>query len=191
MKTRTLLAAVWVFVLATATTLAQTSTDPNEGSQITQNPTTGAYTFSWWGRAGRTYFIQQSDDLINWTYLPVIESGAEQVIQWGFTSTQARFFLRLKYSDIPTNDPFDADFDGDGVSNWDELLQGTDPLVANVDANGLPLDWETFYGIAPGTDPTSMPDGDGLTLLQKYQQGIAPGAKDNPAVKLLVNIIVR
>ena len=170
---------------------AQTSTDPNEGSQLSQNATTGVYTFSWWGRAGRTYFIQQSDDLQTWTYLPVIESGAEQVIQWGFTSTQPRFFVRLEYADIPTDDPFDADFDGDGASNWNELLQGTDPLVANLDGNGLPSDWEAFYGIAPGTDPNSMPDGDGLTLLQKYQQGIAPGKKDNPALHLAVTVLVQ
>ena len=191
MTFRLLLFSLLVFACLGTVARAQTSTDPNEGCQLSQDSTTGAYTFSWWGRAGRTYFIQQSDDLVTWTYLPVIESGTEQVIQWSFTSNQPQFFLRLKYSDIPTDDPFDADFDGDGISNWNELLQGTDPLVANFDNNGLPSDWEAFYGIAPGTDPNSMPDGDGMTLLQKYQQGIVPGKKDNPALKLIVNVIVQ
>ncbi len=70
----------------------------------------------------------------SWTYVPMLEPGAGQVIAWGFSSSAGQFFLRLRYADIPTDDPFNADFDGDGVSNWDELMQGTDPLsAADVD----------------------------------------------------------
>ena len=170
-----LLFSLLAFACWGATLQAQTGTDPNEGSQLSQDATAGVYTFSWWGKAGRTYFMQESTDLVNWTYFPVIESGANEVIQWSFTSLAPVLFVRLKYSDIPTDDPFDADFDGDGVSNWNELLQGTDPLVANFDVNGLPFDWETFYGIPFGTNSSTLaPNGDGLTLLANYQQGLNP-----------------
>ena len=51
---------------------------------------------------------------MTWSYVPVIKSGEDQVIQHQLTSTSDRLFLRLKYSDIVTNDPMNADFDGDG-----------------------------------------------------------------------------
>ena len=107
---------------------AQSSTDLEEGNRLSVDPSTGINTFSWWGRAGRTYFIQQSDDLLNWSYAPLIESGTDQVISWSFSSTAQKYFLKLRYTDMPTSDPLSADFDGDGVSNWDEVQQGGDPF---------------------------------------------------------------
>jgi len=107
---------------------AQEPNDPNEGSRVDYDPSTNTVTVSWWGRPGRTYFIQRSEDLMTWSYVPVIKSGEDQVIQHQLTSTSDRLFLRLKYSDIVTNDPMNADFDGDGKSNNYELLNGTDPL---------------------------------------------------------------
>ena len=175
MNPRHFLLAILLFVSLSTRALSQTSTDPNEGSRLSRDPSTGAYTFSWWGVGGRTYFIQQSDDLLTWTYLPVIESGEDQILQWGFTSTEARFFVRLVYADIYTSDPFNDDFDGDGVSNYNELLQGTDPLSSGFDSNGLPLDWEKFYSVPVGTDPNAYaPRADGLSYLQAFQQGLSP-----------------
>ena len=147
---------------------------------------------SWWGRAGRTYFIQVSEDLLTWTYLQVIEPGAGQPISWGLSSSAGALFVRLKYSDIPTNDPFGADFDGDGVSNWDELQRGTDPL-SGLDANGdgIPDDWEMLYFGTTAIDPNGDDDGDGVTNRQEYLNGTNPKVKDNPALKLQVNVIVQ
>ena len=175
MKLRPFFAAALLFILLPATAWPQASTDPNEGSQFAQDPVTGVYNFSWWGRAGRTYFIQQSSDLATWTYLPVIESGAEQPIQWGFTSTTPQCFVRLNHTDIPTTDPFNADFNGDGLSNWQNLQQGSDPLAPpQMDTNGLPINWELYYFGQTGVDPNADPDGDGLTNLQEYQLGTDP-----------------
>lgn len=181
-----------VSVMVAVSAVAQTSADPNEGLLLSPGPASGTYTLSWWGRRGFTYFVQASEDLVTWTYLQHIETGTDEPIIWGYSPTSPTFFLRLRYVNIPTNDPFDVDFDGDGVSNWDELLQGTDPLVKLLDpVNNLPLDWEKFYGVAQGTPANSYYDGDGLTLLQKYQQGLAPGTKNNPILQLVVTVVAQ
>lgn len=172
-----LLATVYSFLLLAGAGLAQAANRPNEDAAITRDDATGTYGLSWWGRAGITYFIQHSDDLITWSYLPVIESGADTVVQWGFTSTADKFFLRLKSTSAPTGgDPFTADFDGDGVNNWQELLGGTDPLQSgDADGDGLPDNWElTYLGtLAKGPGDSAGLAG-GQTLLQAYQQGLIP-----------------
>ena len=141
--------------------------NPNEGCRLTHDEITGEYTFKWWGRAGHTYFIQCSDDLIHWSYVPVIESGAAAVTEYGFSSTAGRFFLRLRHTDAATGgNPDTADFDGDHVPNMAELDQHTDPLLkADTDGDQMPDDWEKLFSF----DPASAADGlldtdtDGLT----------------------------
>ncbi|WP_009961005.1 RHS repeat-associated core domain-containing protein [Verrucomicrobium spinosum] len=122
------LLAVLVALLCAPVLSAPTASDPNEGLQLTQE-STGVYNLSWWGRSGWTYFIQQSDDLVNWHYVPVVEAGGGEVISWGFSSTAERQFFRLRLSDAPAGgDPEVADFDGDGMGNAQELAAGGDPL---------------------------------------------------------------
>ena len=128
--------------------MAQSATDPNEGARLLQD-TPNTYTFKWWGRAGRTYFIQTSSDLFSWFYLNEIEPGQNLIIPYGFNSTAEKFFLRLRYSDIPTDNPAAADFDGDGLSNAAELLMGTDPLRADSDGDGLSDGNEFLIGRNP------------------------------------------
>ncbi len=131
---------------------AQTSTDLNEGSRVSKNATTGQFTFSWWGKAGRTYFVQQSSDLINWSYMDAIDSGTGAVLQRGFSSAAPRLFLRLPYTDIATNDAANADFDGDGINNLWELQHGTDPLSATSKGSMVPDGWASGYGLEPAAD---------------------------------------
>jgi hypothetical protein len=177
---RALLTILVGFVVLTTAT-AQTSTDPNEGSRLTYDSLVGSYDFSWWGQPGRTYFIQHSDDLSAWEYLPLIESGTNGLLSWGFTSTASKFFIRLRYSDIPTSDPFNDDFDGDKISNSDEVVLGTDPLSAvDPDANGLPDDWERFYFGHTGVDPNATAPGGGMTNLQHFQLGSNPNNAPPP-----------
>ena len=177
---RSLLALLVGLMLANIAT-AQTATDPNEDSRLTHDSILDSYSFSWWGQPGRTYFIQHSDDLSAWEYLPLIESGTHSALAWGFTSTASKFFLRLRSADIPTTDPFTADFDGDKVSNYDELLQGTDPLsAADTDASGLPDDWEKFYFGHLGVDPNAVAPGGGMTNQQHFDLGSNPNNAPPP-----------
>ena len=184
MKRLLLLRALLAFLvgfMAFSTATAQTATDANEGSRLTHGSALGSYGFSWWGQPGRTYFIQHSDNLLAWEYLPLIYSGANGPLSRSFPSTAGILFLRLRYSDIPTSDPFNDDFDGDKVSNWDELLQGTDPLsAADTDANGLPDDWEKFYFGHTGVDPNATAPGGGMTNLQHFQLGSNPNNAPPP-----------
>ncbi len=163
---------------------AQTPDDPNEGSRLEWDAANSIWRFKWWGRPGRTYFIQHSDDLHTWVWLPLVEPGNNAVREWGFTSTGNKFFLRLMYSDLASSDPENDDFDGDGVSNLAEVMQGTSPLrTADSDSDGLPDDWETTMGLDPqsgsGSDgATGDADQDGLTNEEEAALGTKPKVAD-------------
>lgn len=118
----------------------------NEGTRLQYDATNEIWRFQWWGRAGRTYFIQHTDDLQSWMYVPVIESGDDSVREWGFTTTGDKFFVRLRYTDAPTSDPFIADFDGDGVPNLFEVQNGFNPFgLVDLNSNGMADEWEQFF----------------------------------------------
>lgn len=117
---------------------AQTAADYNEGLLVTAGTQAGEFTLSWWGKAGRTYFIQQSFDLMTWQYVPVVLSGAADVCGMNFTCSDFRQFWRLRYTDQTyTGDVQDADFDGDGASNQVELNLSLDPFDSDTDDDGL------------------------------------------------------
>jgi hypothetical protein len=138
MSVRFLLRALPVLVLGLGSiAYLQTVTDPNEGSQLEYDSVNEIYRFKWWGKTGRTYFIQHSEDLVTWTWVPVIEPGDDSIKEWGFTSTGDKFFLRLKYTDQATSDPEGDDFDNDGVSNLEEIQNGEDPFTLPTAADQL------------------------------------------------------
>mgnify|MGYP001947715899 CR=1 FL=1 len=96
----------------------------------------GSNSLQWEGNEAHTYFIQTSTDLVNWTYLPIIKSGADTTLNYTLgENSEPRFFTRLKFhSGTDVANPYTADFDGDGVSNWEEIRpggSGTDPFVHN------------------------------------------------------------
>ena len=155
-------------------------------AQLPQPPTVltpdtlNTWDLSWVSVAGRTYFVQVGDSLTSWNYLHMIELGDGNPIGIGLTASSAKFFGRLKYTDVPTTDPDLADFDGDGIPSFAELTLGTDPLVANAfvdsDNDGLLDAWEIFYWgsnlalHSAGQDT----DGDGLTNKEELDFGLDP-----------------
>jgi hypothetical protein len=172
------------FLVSVNFTSAQLATDPNEGLWMTQD-SPGAFTARWYGRIGRTYFIQTTTDLLSaWIYKTEVEPGENLVIPYGFTASSDKYFLRLKYTDIPTNDPADADFDGDGISNIDELNAGLDPLTElsnrDLDGDGLPDDWERFWFNGSLThNGAGHDDPDGFTNAEEFQFGLNPNVDDS------------
>lgn len=172
-----LIAAMVVSLLLAAPVRAQTPDDPSEGIRLEWDQTNANWHLKWWGRQGLTYFIQQSEDLKTWLYMPFIEQGSDSVLEWPFATTQEEFFLRLRHTDVVSADPEGDDFDGDSVSNLQEIMQGTDPLL-NRDTDGdlLPDDWEIKYGLNPEADgdgPGNLDD-DQFTNIEEFLAGLDP-----------------
>lgn len=129
------------FLLANSTAFAQSPSPLNEDLNLRAIGTSGAMNLSWMGKTGRTYFMQTSQTLMgdSWGYLPIIEIGTGARIQWGFVVEEPSLFIRLQHTDQTfTGAVGDADFDGDGLSNIQEMLYTlTNPLVRDTDGDGL------------------------------------------------------
>lgn len=172
---RLILIAWMVFACAGLLT-AQSPDDLNEGAKVEWDAANSIWRLKWWGKAGRTYFIQHSSDLnLPWEWLPVVEAGEDAVKQGALITTGDRSFLRLRYSDIPTSDPAGADFDGDGLNNLWEVQNGLDPTLqdstTDADQDGLDAWAEFWLGTAP---TTSDSDGDGVNDGAEVAQGSDP-----------------
>lgn len=159
-----------------------------------------SYRLDWIGKDGITCFPQYSTNLTDWFYLPEIDQGVthdpiDVSPRDGQGMPYPTFFMRMALSDYPSLDPKGSDYDGDGVSNWDELnVTHTDPLKADsnrdgifdgqhdTDGDGLADEWEQML-IGRSADPASMTladitpagdvDGDGVSNLREYQLGLS------------------
>lgn len=175
MKRLALIASVGI--ASTALLPAQSPEEPNEGTQVHFDSANAAWRVKWWGKQGRTYFIQLSPDLQRpWEWLPEVLAGNDAIKQVVVGTNISRVFVRLRHSDIPTADPEAADFDGDGFNNLAEVTAGADPFDPDSDNDGLPDGWEAAHGlnVLDPADAGSDPDDDGLTSLQEYNAGTDP-----------------
>jgi hypothetical protein len=156
---------------------AQTAADYNEGLQATAGTQAGDFTLSWWGKAGRTYFIQQSFDLMTWQYVPVVVSGAADVCGMNFTCSDFRQFWRLRYTDQAyTGSVEDADFDGDGLTNLEEATLGTDPFNPDSDGDGVNDADEVDFDLNPtGNDMTQTAAGLQYNAVNRLEQRTESG----------------
>lgn len=135
----------------------------DEGSRIETTANPGVFKFTWLGKNARTYFLQNSQDLQSWATLPLIEVGSGERIEYGFSTDAPRFFFRLCFSDLPAGDVLTADFDGDGISNWNEIQQGLDPFKTDTDGDGMSDGYELAFGLNPLlADGAGDLDGDGV-----------------------------
>ena len=137
----------------------------------------------WYGHDDRTYFIQVSDpnDHLNrWTWAPIIESGNDEDISYEVDGTADKGFFRLKYTDQPTTDPDNDDFDGDSISNIDEVsYYNSDPLDSDTDDDGMPDGYEVAYYFDLNFDDGGYDyNSDGLTNLGEYNAGTEPFYSD-------------
>jgi len=133
-------------IIAGLVTVGQAGTNPNEATRLEYDEYNNTWSFTWWGHVGNTYFIQQSDDLLSWQYMPFIIEGENKVAEWQFSNDQNTTFVRLKFTDMPTSDPRKDDFDNDDINNWNELLQQSDPFATDdQNSNGIADDWELFW----------------------------------------------
>ena len=111
---------------------------PNELLRITPNGP-DVYLVSFYGRVGRAYYLQYSEDFITWTYYPGIATlGLDTEATYPlFISGPERFFVRLVSPLFPVTDPYNDDPDGDRVKTGIELEVGTDPFqFVNTDRDG-------------------------------------------------------
>ncbi len=148
----TLIVAIGALMVGRA--WAQGPNDVNAGSTLTSSGS--AYAFSWWGVSGNTYLVETSDDLVNWSYVPIVESGTGGIIEWGIDSNASALFMKLEYITVPASELAGTAFDG--------------PL----DSNGLPGDWELFFFGQLGMDTSFDPNGEGLTVMEDYENGNNP-----------------
>lgn len=150
---RNILSIAAAVSLAT-TSLAQGPGQPNEGSRITRDSANNVITLSWWGRNGQSYFVQHSDDLRLWSYIPQVVQGQDAVAMMQLSTNAPSYYLRLEYEPTSLN----LDSDADGIPNSWEVLHGLNPHDPN-DA----------FTMAPG----------GLSYWQKYILGLNPAIADS------------
>lgn len=88
---------------------------------------------SWLGTASETYFIQVTPELgSGWQFIDEIYTGADAPLSYQPQEDLGdSAFFRLHSFEQISGDPWGEDFDGDGVSNRNELLRGSDPTAAN------------------------------------------------------------
>jgi len=139
----------------------------------------GECKLEWFSEEGRTYFVQGSQNLIDWAYIASIHLGDGDLLSTSFQCNSPTYFLRLQPVDRPlgaSEDQNTADFDFDGLGNLDELqaVPQTSPLNPDTDGDRLSDGQERELNLnatLQDTDGNGIldseedPDGDGLSTL--------------------------
>lgn len=163
----------------------------NDGLRVQPDDPADTYILAWWGRSGRTYFVQSSDDLVHWNYWQLALNGSDAVLYGHFATDGQRMFLRTRSLAGGAGDPLAADSDNDGLSNAQEFAAGTDPLLADHDGDGIPDGWEVAHGFDPrnGGDIKADSDFDGLSNLREALLGLDRFLDDRgPTTSLAVTL---
>ncbi len=217
-RTLSLYIFLWILVSGFWTLPASAQTNGIDQDLNFVTPSTGGKFIEWYGKTGRSYFVQvsdPSDHLNKWNWAPVIELGNNQSISYEVDCTADKGFFRLQYADQTDTDPDNADFDGDGLTNLEEITPytrpgaraarsiiggpppantiQTNPLDPDTDHDGLGDKWERDNGLDPtdnGTvDPNNGangdPDGDGVSNLAEQAHGTDPNNSDTDGDGLL------
>ena len=142
------------------------SGEPPEGmlqTHVAQNPAVpGVFVVSWPTLAGKQYTLLVSTDLSanSWTHVgdPII--GDETTVEIAIDTSNStppppELFWRVSVVDI--------DSDGDGLSDYDEGLIGTDPYNPDTDGDKFSDSGEMDQGKSP-TDSNDFPNVDWFVL---------------------------
>ncbi len=88
-------------------------------------------------------------------------------------------------------DPSKADSDGDGLSDAQERTLGTNPTNVDTDGDGLSDGWEKSHNLDPRSagDATLDTDGDGLSNLAEYQAGTDPADYYNGVLPQMTSLV--
>ncbi|WP_029190182.1 DUF6973 domain-containing protein [Verrucomicrobium spinosum] len=151
-----LVSTVFAALLCCRQLAAQTSSDLNSGLNITYDAVNSEFVISWWGEEGVKYYLQKSADMVNWSYLPVLEKGYGMPISKTVTSSEERLFFRLASAPSVNSSPENDDADGDSVADGTEVENGTDPFNQDTDGDGW-FDDEEINNNTDGKDPGSQP----------------------------------
>ncbi len=119
------------------------------------------------------------------TYAFVVDADPDNdrlPTDWENTYNQSGNLLDPYKNDTDSNEVPDGDEDPDedGLSNYEEYLNGTNPNINDTDGDGMDDGWEIDNGINPldPTDGDDDNDGDGLSNYEEYLYGTDPNNPD-------------
>ena len=129
----------------------------------------------------------QGSDVAGWTIFLCLNNS---LVHSGLSlSDGVTYYISVKakngaglWSEMGSSDgikalSFTGDYDGDGLTNGDEVnIHGTDPLDSDTDRDGMPDGWEVEFGLDPNisADALEDADNDGFTNLKEYQTNTDP-----------------
>lgn len=156
----------------------QSASDLNSGLTISHDSSLGEFSLSWWGIADFYYFVLGTEDLVDepWVYFPYAGKGADAVLgPPPFATNASKMFFRLEYSDDTNSELLTTDYNGAGISAWQQLDLGFNPFEwVDSSQNQIHDAWELhFFGMI-GIDPAGNDDGDYTNNLEEFELGLDP-----------------
>ena len=164
------------FVRPQLTNIPAVWSEPDEnGDSVIVTP--ASMFMEWQTIPGKQYTLLYSPDLIDWLAVPnetFIGSGS--IRGYGIELTDEKLFWRVKIDDV--------DSDGDGLTDAEEYMLGTNPNNSQTLPGCADLWLATNFTemLLNGQLADIDTDGDGLTNAQEAFLGTNPSVPDNPGI---------